>query len=88
MPVTIDQKLPLWQPERLDALRSFNGAVRVSIDATGRVTAAEIQKSVNPSYDRMLLEASKAWRYRPATFNGEPVPSEKIVEIVLRPVRQ
>jgi protein TonB len=88
LPVTIDQTLPAWRPDGTAARRTYMGAVRVEIDATGRVTAAEIEKSVHAAYDPLVLQAARTWRYRPATLNGTPIASEKTVEIVLQPDRQ
>ena len=63
----------------------FSGAVRVTIDATGKVTGAVMDRPVYPPYDRLVLAAARAWTYRPATRNGQPVSSERLVEIVLQP---
>jgi hypothetical protein len=57
----------------------------VTIDATGKVTGAVMEPSVYPPYDRQILIAARDWTYRPATQNGTPVASERLVEIVLRP---
>jgi len=70
---------------RSSRLTEFRGAVRVRIDAEGRVVSAEMAAPVHPSYDRLLLVAAKAWQYQPARTNGTPVPSEKIVQVVLKP---
>ena len=67
------------------AQMGFSGAVRVTIDATGKVTGAVMEPSVYPPYDRQILTAARDWIYRPATQNGKPVTSERLVEIVLRP---
>ena len=57
----------------------------MTIDASGRVTGAVMEPSVYPPYDRLVLAAAKEWTYRPATQNGQPVASERRVEIVLKP---
>jgi TonB family protein len=85
LPVTIRQALPPWRPDSTTSNRAFSGAVRIVIDATGRVTSASMERPVYPSYDRLVLEAARDWLYKPATLDGEPVPSEKTVEIELRP---
>jgi TonB family protein len=85
LPVTIAQELPPWRPDVTAGRRAFSGSVRVEIDAAGRVTAAQMQQPVYPSYDPLVLEAAKKWLYKPATLNGVAVPSEKTVEIQLRP---
>ena len=59
--------------------------MRVTIDSTGKVTGAVMDRSVYPPYDRLLLTAARSWTYRPATRNGQPVISNRLVEIALRP---
>ena len=59
--------------------------MKVTIDANGNVTAATMSPSVYPPYDRLILTAAREWTYRPATLDGQPVASERLVEIVLRP---
>jgi len=84
--VPISQVLPLWTPPTGTlAHLGFTGAVRVLIDATGKVTGAMMEPSVYPPYDRLVLAAARNWTYQPATRNGEPVNSERVVQIVLRP---
>jgi TonB family protein len=84
--VAINQALPRWQPESQTAARlSFAGAVRVTIDTTGHVTQAVMDRSVYPPYDRLVLAAARNWLYRPAMRNGQPITSERVVEILLRP---
>lgn len=84
-PVTISQGLPAWRPDSSVARRTFSGSVRVEIDNAGRVTAVEMERSVHPAYDPLVLDAARQWQYKPATLNGVPIPSEKTVEIQLRP---
>jgi hypothetical protein len=45
------------------------------------VLASLARQSALPLYDRMVLQAARAWRYEPATLNGVPVPSERVVTI-------
>ncbi len=82
--IPIRQTLPRWSPpDRTLARLSFSGAIRVSIDATGRVTDAMIVRPTHISYDTLLLRAAREWTYRPATRNGDPVASERIVDVRL-----
>jgi len=84
--VPIAQALPAWTPPTgAIAQLGFSGGVRVTIDASGHVTGAVMEPSVYPPYDRLVLAAAKEWTYRPATQNGQPVASERRVEIVLKP---
>jgi protein TonB len=82
--VAIRQDMPRWAPpDRSIARMNFDGAVRVQIDATGKVTDVEIVRATHISYDQALLRAARNWTYRPATRNGQPIASEKVVEVKL-----
>jgi periplasmic protein TonB len=84
-PVPVRQDLPVWVPPDLASRREFRGTLRVFVSDTGRVTGAEVASTIHPAYDRQLLLAAKSWEYQPALKNGTPVPSEKLIEVVLRP---
>jgi tetratricopeptide (TPR) repeat protein len=85
-PVAIRETLPRWAPTDA-ASRSveFRGAIRVRIDADGRVVGAEMVAPIHPLYDGLLLRAARDWAYQPARTNGLPVPAEKVVQVVLKP---
>jgi TonB family protein len=85
-PLAIREGLPPWVPgDAASRFAEFRGAIRVRIDAEGRVTDAEMTAPVHPMYDRLLLLAAREWTYQPARTNGVAVPSEKVVQIVLKP---
>jgi hypothetical protein len=82
----VSQTLPPWQPAPgMMSQLNFTGAVRIGIDAEGKVTSAAMDPSIYPPYDRLVLAAARGWTYRPATQDGKPVASERRVEIVLKP---
>ena len=84
--VPILQALPRWQPENsLVARLTYEGSVRLTIDATGHVTGAVMERATYPQYDRLVLAAAREWTYKPATLRGQAVASERVVEIQLRP---
>jgi len=56
----------------------------VLIDVTGRVTDATVKESSHPRYDRIVVQATRDWRYVPATRNGVPIPSEQVVTIQVK----
>jgi TonB family protein len=85
-PVAIRQVMPQWVPsDTLGRQGTFTGAVLVSISASGRVEAAVIQRSIHPAYDRLLLQAARAWEYQPARSDGTAVASEQLVQVQLKP---
>jgi len=90
LPVVIQQRLPPWIPDPVSRATEFRGSVRVQISAEGKVTGAEILKSVHPAYDQSLLRAARTWLYEPAKKDGVAIPSEKTVEVAVAPppVRQ
>ncbi len=87
-PAVIQQKLPPWVPDPVSRAAEFRGAIRVQISAEGKVTNAEIIKSVHPAYDQSLLRAARGWLYEPAKKDGVPIPSEKTVEVAVTPPPQ
>ena len=82
----VSQKLPAWT--RRDGSSGgpvpLTGEVLISIDETGHVVDARITRASDPNYDRQVLDAARQWRYTPATRNGVPLPSEKVISYVLR----
>jgi periplasmic protein TonB len=85
-PIPVLQQPPAWiPPNAVAASREYVGAVRVRIGADGRVTSATIEQPTYPSYDARLLQVARQWLYKPATRNGEPVESERVIPIQLRP---
>jgi len=84
--IPVSQVVPPWQPgSGVIGQIGFSGAVKVTIDANGKVIAATMSPSVYPPYDRLILTAARDWVYRPATLDGQPVASDRLIEIVLRP---
>ena len=84
-PRVIQQRLPTWIPDPSRRTVEFRGTIRVQISAEGKVTAAEIVKSIHPAYDQMLLRAARGWFYEPARKDGVPISMEKTVEVSVAP---
>ena len=84
-PGVVEQKLPSLP----SALRSImrlarpTGILDVLVDETGAVQASEIRQSTHPSYDALLLTASRSWKYYPATKDGSPVKFRKLILITI-----
>src|SRR5688572_17718235 len=82
---TIRHVFPAFTPTPGRPSRPSNGAVRITIGADGKVKAAEMEVSVDPRYDAKLLSAARSWLYKPATLGGEPIQSQKLVQINIGP---
>ena len=81
-PIVVRQVLP---PFPSKAVPSGQGIVEVVVGETGAVETAMMIASVNGSYDRAVLDAAKAWLYKPATLNGAPVKFRKEIRITFKP---
>jgi hypothetical protein len=81
-PSVVRQSLPPF-PSR--AFSAAQGALAVVIDERGAVESAAMLLPLGQPYDRMVLDAAKTWRYKPATIDGAPVKFRRVVQINLSP---
>lgn len=81
-PVPVKQEVPRV-PSQITSQTRDRGLLEVIIDEQGRVTALELKGKLHPLFDSQLLVAAKDWRYRPATFKGQPVKYRKLVQITV-----
>ena len=85
-PRVIQQKLPAWVANPLNRRATeFHGAIRVQISAEGKVTSAEVVRSIHPAYDAALVRAAEEWVYEPGKKDGVPIPMEKTVDVIVTP---
>jgi tetratricopeptide (TPR) repeat protein len=85
--VPIQQAMPAWEPPgRAFAQTEYNGSLKVTIGIDGKVKNAVIERASHPAYDARLLQVAQSWTYKPATRNGTPVESEKVIAVQLRPL--
>jgi protein TonB len=85
-PVPVLQTMPTWvPPDAIARSRAYRGVLKVQIGEDGRVTSASIEEPSHPAYDVRLIHAARQWVFRPATRNGRPVASEKIIAVQLHP---
>jgi TonB family protein len=85
-PADVDRRLPLWNPPTVVARTTeYRGLLEVVVDERGAVESVVLRKPVTPTYDPMLLDAAKRWKFQPATRNGAPVKYRKTFDIVLAP---
>jgi len=59
------------------------GILDVLIDETGAVQEAVIRQPINPGYDTLLVNATRGWKYRPATKDGVPVKFRKLILVTV-----
>ncbi|MBA3675991.1 MAG: TonB family protein [Sphingosinicella sp.] len=60
-------------------------AIRVRIGTDGRVIAVERVSATNDAFYRATeRHALRAWRFRPATLDGKPIESSKVINVTFR----
>jgi hypothetical protein len=85
-PIAQTQRIPPWIPTaRAIAAQEFHGTLELLIDETGAVVSSAMRTSAHPTYNQLLLRATREWKFMPARRQGVPVRYLKIVEIHLKP---
>lgn len=83
-PVPISTPKPQYTPEAMHA--KIQGQVKVAcvVLADGSVGEAEVVESLDRVYglDEQALKAARAWRFKPGTKDGRPVPVRTEIELV------
>lgn len=84
-PVVIQQEMPAWPASLSSHLaqqgEAVIGVVQIVVNKTGQVDSVTLLKRIHPVYDALLVSAAKAWRYEPATMNGEPIEFVKRLNV-------
>jgi hypothetical protein len=78
-PVTLRQDMPRWVAQGQPLPRG--GALELIITAAGVVERATLTQGMSSTFDHQLLEATKNWKYQPATLDGHPVRYRKAIRI-------
>src|SRR6185437_6974893 len=76
--MTLPELLTPSEPEYTEEARraKLQGTVGLTIvvSADGRVTSVEVTHGLGLGLDERAIETVKAWRFRPATMDGKPIP--------------
>ncbi len=84
-PVPTDQRMPALMQLVAEKDKPYRASIRIIIDENGRVASANLVASSTPTYDRLVVDSVKSWRYRPATRNGVAVPYARTVDVTIAP---
>jgi hypothetical protein len=82
-PTVIRQEIPNV-PSSVISMAKPRGLLEVIIDEQGRVVAGTLRGTIHPAYDNQLLVAARDWKYKPATFAGQPVRFRKLIQIAVK----
>jgi protein TonB len=81
-PVFMDQaprilrgETPVYPDRALDRGLEGTVVVLITIDTTGAVTSAAVEKSAGPDLDHAAVKAARATRFQPPVRNGRKVPA-------------
>jgi len=76
------------EPEYSDEARKakLQGSVQllIEIDEHGTPRNIGIRQGLGLGLDEKAIESVKRWRFRPATRNGHPIPSNALIEVFFR----
>lgn len=80
-PVALAQAAPAYPPAlKAEGVEGFV-VVRFLVTETGAIDDLRVVKSSDPRFHDAVLAAVRAWRFKPATSQGRPVPYPKTVKI-------
>lgn len=79
-PSTIRQDIPPV-PASLTQMARAQGILDLVIDEKGRLVSIILRTSIHPTYDKMIVNAARDWKYKPATLNGTAVQFRKLVQV-------
>jgi hypothetical protein len=78
VPVIIRQDLPALPR---DVVFHGQGVLEVIINELGMVENATMRTAIDPRYDRLVVQATRNWKFVPANVNGTPVKFRKIIGV-------
>jgi hypothetical protein len=83
-PVALDQRMPAMTIELVRIVKALKTSMLldVVIDEKGDVVDSIVRRSMNASFDDVIIRASRRWKYRPAMRDGVPVRYVKTVVLV------
>jgi TonB family protein len=82
-PIAINQQLPPWRADPINARLDYTGAIELVIDEQGLVENVSLRESVHPIYDSELLRVARTWTYQPARRGDQPVKFHKTLVVKL-----
>jgi TonB family protein len=83
-PTVVNQRMPAMTPDlvRITKAMKTSAVVEIVIDEKGDVVDAKTIKSVNTSFDNIVIGAARRWKYRPALKDGVAVRYVKTLILV------
>ena len=73
-PELIESAAPIYPAEAAAAGLEGDVLLRITIDATGAITAVTVVTAAGHGFDEAAVDAVRQYRFRPAEFDGVPAP--------------
>lgn len=83
-PILVFKTEPEYSEEARKAKLQGTVLLVIEIDEHGTARRISVRQGIGLGLDEKAVEAVKRWRFRPATRNGRPVPSNAVVEVFFR----
>lgn len=84
-PELILEVKPVYTPEAMKADAQGVTCLEAVVSPDGSVGPVRVTRSLHPDLDISAVAALKAWKFRPATMNSNPVPT--VVEVEMSFIR-
>lgn len=81
VPVVIYNPEPAFSDEARKAQQQGLVSLILVVGADGRTSDIHVRQSLGMGLDEKAIEAVSRWRFRPATFHGQPVATRVEVEV-------
>jgi hypothetical protein len=83
-PVALDQRMPAMTLDLVKISKAMKTSMVLDIlvDEKGDVLDTIVRRSLNSTFDDLMVRAARRWKYRPATKDGAPVRYMKTVGLV------
>jgi protein TonB len=83
-PQLVFERKPEYTPEAMTARAQGAVLLEATVLENGTVGAVRVVRSVDKVYglDGKAVEAVRAWRFRPGTYQGRPVAVKVLVELI------
>lgn len=83
-PVEISRVQPIYPEAARKARLQGIVILEAIITKDGNVESVRVLRGINPLLDNAAMRAVQQWKYRPATFNGRPVPVYLTVTVTFK----
>lgn len=86
-PELVSRVEPLFPTDFQDLDVGGSVRLRIAVSEAGDVTEIRVLQASNAPFEREARQAVRQWKFKPATFNGQPKAAYFVAELVFNPSR-